>query len=116
MSLEINEINSSMNNIAQNTGNNTTMPTFRIKNKVEQKIDEVVQHIDEEKEKPHNKTAITVGASVIGLSILVALVNPKVSSKLIEKLKILGNKYKTKLQKSKGDVRASKFYKFLNSL
>lgn len=116
MSLEINNRhNSNMNNIAQNTGNNTTMPAFRIKNKVEQKIDEVVQHIDEEKEKPHNKTAITVGASVIGLSILVALVNPKVSSKLIEKLKILGNKYKTKLQKSKGDVKASKFYKFLTN-
>ncbi len=50
-------------------------------------VEKFVQKVDEEKEKRHNKKAIAVGSSVLGLSVLVAVFNPKFSSKLVERLK-----------------------------
>ncbi len=49
----------------------------------------------DEKKKTH-KTAITVGSSVLVLSALVAIFNPKFSGKLLDKLKAMSHKAETK--------------------
>lgn len=79
--------------------------------KLEKPIEKLVERVDEEKQKPHNRTAMAVGSSVLGLSVLVALLNPRVSSKLIENLKSVQLKSKQKLAQSKGSFVSTKFYK-----
>ena len=80
----------------------------------ENPIDTFVRKVDEEKEKKHNKKAIAVTGSVIGISLLVAILNPKVSGKLIEKLKASQLKVNSKIKTSKNDFFKSKFYQFLS--
>lgn len=80
------------------------------------KVDEFVKRVDEEKEKKNHKAAVAVGSGVVGLSLLVAFLNPKFSAKLIENLKVLQAKTGKKIERSKGDFLASKFYKALSKI
>ena len=59
-------------------------------------IEKLVQKVDEEKKKKHNKVAVAVGGSVLGISLLVALLNPRYSTKMIENLKKDLEKYEYK--------------------
>lgn len=77
---------------------------------IENSIDKLAQKVDEERKKKHNKTAMAVGGSVIGLSLLVAAFNPRVSSRLIEKLKVLHTKNITKLEQSDKNSVEGKLY------
>lgn len=76
-------------------------------------IEKIANKIDEEKKKKHNKTAMAVGGSVLGLSLLVTALNPKISTKLIENLKNLQLKTNKQLERSKGHLVKTKFYKFV---
>ena len=73
-------------------------------------IDEFVKKVDEEKNKKHNKKAIAVGASVIGVSLLVSIFNPRISTKLIEKLKNARSKSSSKIDSGKNGFFKTKFY------
>lgn len=81
--------------------------------KPENPIDAFVKKIDEEKEKKHNKKAIAVTSSVIGISLLVTLFNPRVSKSLLEKLKNSQLKFDNKIKTGKDSFIKSKFYKFI---
>lgn len=77
-------------------------------------IEKIATKVDEEKKKKHNRTAMTVGGTVLGLSLLVTAFNPRISSKLIEKMRMMQYKTNRKIEKSKGDIATSKFYKFMS--
>lgn len=86
-------------------------PIVNVQKTVENTVDTFVQKVDEEKEKKSNKKAIAVGSSILVLSTLVALLNPKNSSKLMAKM----NKWKTQatgnFEKNKNNYLKSKFHK-----
>ena len=82
----------------------------------ESPIDKIARRVDEEKQKKHNKTAFAVGGSVLGLSILVMIFNPRISPKLIEKLRLLQTKSKHQLEESKDDFLKSKFYQAVTKI
>lgn len=65
--------------------------------------------------KKRRKVAVAVSGSVLGLSLAVTLLNPRVSTKLIEKLKVLKTKTNQGLERSKNNVVQTKFYKALSN-
>ena len=77
-------------------------------------LEKLVNKIDEEKKKKRTKTAIAVGGSVLGLSLFVTILNPRMSSKLIGNLKNIQAKLNQKIERSKGDIAKTKFYKFVS--
>ena len=81
--------------------------------KTENPIDTIVKKVDEEKEKKHNKKAIAVTGSVIGISLLMAMFNPRYSTKLMEKLKASQLRVSDKIKTSKDSFIKSKFYNFI---
>ncbi len=107
-----------------NVNSNTQIyhnPSFGIRSNSAQNnkptpIDKITQRIEEEKKKKKNKTAFAVGGSVIGLSLLVTIFNPKMSSKLIEKLRTQQYKTVHNLEKNKNDFLKSKFYSVLSNV
>ena len=74
-------------------------------------IEKLAEKIEEEKKKKHNQKALAVGGSVIGLSLLVALFNPRFSTKLIEKLKTARLNTGKRLERSKNSFIKTNFYK-----
>lgn len=64
-----------------------------------------------EKKKKSNKKAIAVGSSVLVITALVALLNPKYSSKFVSKLKTLSESSAKKLEQNKQNYLKSKFHK-----
>ena len=64
-----------------------------------------------EKEKKSNKKAIAVGSSVLVITGLVALLNPKHSSKLVAKLKSLSQSSAKKFEQNKQNYLKSRFHK-----
>lgn len=93
-------------------------PTFDAKSvpaqNIEDSINKIVEKVDEEKNKKQNKTAIAVGSSILGLSLLVVILNPRGSSRLTEKLRSVQFDLKRRAEKSKGDFVATNFYKALS--
>ncbi len=80
----------------------------------ENPIDKLAQKVEDEKKKKHNRTAFAVGGTVLGLSILVAILNPRMSSTLIDKLRTLQYRAGRQVEKNKGDFVKTKFYKFVS--
>lgn len=78
-------------------------------------IEEIKNENNKEENKKHRKVAYTVSASVLGLSLLVTILNPRISTKLIENLKKLQTRTNQQLERSKGDIVKTKFYKALAS-
>ncbi len=64
--------------------------------------------------KKRGRVALTVSGSVLGLSIAVMALNPRISSKLIEKLKALKTETKKGVERSKDSIIKTKFYKTLS--
>lgn len=64
-----------------------------------------------EKEKKSNKKAIAVGSSVLVITGLVALLNPKYSSKLVNNLKNFSKAAEKNIEKNKQNYLSSKFHK-----
>lgn len=93
-----------------------TKPIKNVQKSIEGTVDTFVKKVDEEKNKKSNKKAIAVGSSVLVLSAFVALLNPKYSSKLVDKLKTLSQKAGTNIEKHKSDAVRSKLYKTWQNL
>ncbi|MCQ2740152.1 MAG: hypothetical protein MJ237_08015 [bacterium] len=92
-------------------GDSSALTFSSSKSKKKHPVEEIASKIDEEKSKKRTKRAFAVGGGVVALSLIVAIFNPHVSTKLITNLKELQNKVNIKVKKSKGDLLASKFYK-----
>lgn len=95
--------------IAQNAP--LSKPIETVQKSIENSVDIFVKKVDEEKKKKSNKKAIAVGSSVLVVTALVALLNPKYSSKAVTKLKSWSQAAGNRLEKSKNDYLASKFHK-----
>ncbi len=96
------------------TGNNTpaiiSKPIKTVENAINNTVDTFVKTEEENEHKKSHKTAIAVGSSVLVLSGIVALLNPKFSGKVINKLKMMSHRAGTKAQKNQNDTFKSKFY------
>ena len=84
-------------------------PIETVSKTIENSVDAFVP--TEQKKKKSYKKAITVGSSVLVISGLVALLNPKFSSKFISKLKNASQSAGTRIENSKNNYLASKFHK-----
>ncbi|MBQ7125772.1 hypothetical protein IJO12_01655 [bacterium] len=74
--------------------------------------DEYVSNNDNKKKmKRGTKRALTIGSTVVGISLAVSVLNPKISSKLIKNLKNASLNMNNKMKKNKDKILASKFYK-----
>lgn len=85
-------------------------PIETVQKTIEESVDKLIG-VDEKRSK-RMRNAIAVGSSVIVLSAMVALFNPSISPKVIEKLKALSEKAGSKADKNKDDSFLNKFYKF----
>lgn len=84
-------------------------PIETVQKTIEGSVDTLVG-LDEKRSK-QTRNAIAVGSSVVVLSGLVALLNPRFSPKIIEKLKTLSHKAGKRADKNKHDTFWNKFYK-----
>ena len=71
----------------QGSLNIVTKPIDKVENIVNNTVDTFVPESQDEEKKKSHKTAIRVGSTVLVLSAIVALLNPKFSSNLVNKLK-----------------------------
>lgn len=83
-------------------------PIESVQKTIENTVDVFVP--EGEKKKKSYKKAIAVGSSVLVVSGLVALLNPKYSSKLVSKLKGWSKGAEARLEKNKNDYLKSKFH------
>lgn len=88
-----------------------TKPINKVETAITNTVDTFVKQPEDEEKKKSNKTAITVGSTVLVLTGLVALLNPKFSGKLVNKMKTMSSEASAKIEKNKGNVVKSKFYK-----
>ena len=79
-------------------------------------IDDIANKIDEEKEKKQNKYALTIGGVVTSAVLAVALLNPRYSKKLAEKLQKGQLLLSEKINKTKKSVFVNKIYKVSSSI
>ncbi len=84
-------------------------PIETVQKTIEDSFDTLVG--GDEKKSHARRNAIAVGSSVLVLSGLVALLNPRFSPKLMEKLKSLSGKAGKKADSNKSDTFWNKFYK-----
>ena len=88
-----------------------TKPINKVETAITNTVDTFVKQPENEEKKKSNKAAITVGSSVLVLTGLIALLNPKFSGKLVNKMKTMSSEASAKIEKNKGNVVKSKFYK-----
>ena len=100
-----------LNNINQNSQlsftskgeSSVATPVPSIQTSIEQGVDSFATKINEKKDKKSTKTAIAVGSSVILLSGLVALFNPRYSPKIMAKLKTLQQQAAIEIEKNRNN-------------
>ena len=85
-------------------------PIEKVEDVITNTVDTFVKEPQDEEKKKSHKTAIAAGSSVLVLSSLIALLNPRFSGKFLGKLKNLSNKASVNVQKNKNDIIKSKFY------
>lgn len=86
-------------------------PIEKVENVISNTVDSFVKEpADEEKKKSH-KTAIAAGSTVLVLSSLVAILNPRFSGKFLNKLKNWSHKAGANVQKNRNNIIKSRFYK-----
>ena len=76
--------------------------------------DTFIKKIEKEKEKKSTKKALAAGSAVIVAGGLIALLNPRNSSKILQKLKTWQTKNKIKLDSKKQSFLKTKFGQFLD--
>ncbi len=86
-------------------------PIEKVENVITNTVDSFVKEPQDEEKKKSHKTAIAAGSTVLVLSTLVALLNPRFSGKFLGKLQNLSHKAAVNVQKNKDDIIKSKFYK-----
>ena len=94
-----------------NIADTITKPIKNVHKKIEDTVEKIATKTNEEEEKKSNKRAIIVGSSVLGISLLIALLNPKNSRKLMSKFKSWQQYSQVKLEYSKNNYLKSKFHK-----
>lgn len=92
-----------------NVSNIVTKPIDKVETIVNNAVDTFTPEIHDEEKKKSHKTAIRVGSTVLVIGGLMALLNPKFSSKHIEKIKTASAKMGTKVNSS--DEFTGKLYK-----
>ena len=110
------ELNNSINQhrisyCGENSYAPLTKPINSIQRTIENSVETISEHVEDKPDKKSNKILARVISSVLVLSGLVLVLNPKYSSKLIEKLKSVQNSVSSNFQK--GDPRSLKgrFYR-----
>ena len=108
-------LNNFNNTTAFKAGQTTSLaplakPIETVQTTIEEVTDTFVKADTEEKKKS-KKAAIAAGSSVLVISALVALLNPRYSSKLIGRLKTLHHKTQAKVKTNRGDKLKENFYK-----
>ena len=86
-------------------------PVQKVENIVNNTVDTFVKEPEDEHKKKSHKTAITAGSTVFVLTALIALLNPRFSGKLVEKLKTMSSKAGAKAQTNKNSFITTKFYR-----
>lgn len=85
-------------------------PIEIVQNTIESVTDQIIPVEKDEKKKKARKTAITVGSSVLVLSALIGILNPRYSSKFAGKLKNWQQKAHSKVKTHRGDDVKKWFY------
>ena len=85
-------------------------PIEKVEGVINNTVDTFIKTEEKNEKKTSHKTAIAVGSSVLVLSGLVALLNPKFSGKLINKLKMMSHKAGTEARKNENNTVKSKFF------
>lgn len=86
-------------------------PIEKVENVITNTVDTFVKEPQDEEKKKSHKTAIAAGSTVLVLSTLVALLNPRFSGRFLNKLKNLSHRAGINVQKNKDDIIKSKFFK-----
>lgn len=86
-------------------------PIETVQKSIENTVDILTPENVPEEHKKSNKKAIAVGSSVLVITGLVALLNPKYSSKFVTKLKSLSESSAKKFEQNKQNYLKSKFHK-----
>lgn len=92
-------------------GSSIAAPISSIQTTLEQGVDSFATKLNEKKDKKSTKTAIAVGSSVLLLSGLIAIFNPRYSPKIMEKLRSLQQHAASQIEKNRNNYFKSKFYK-----
>lgn len=108
-----------LNNINQNSQlsftskgeSSVATPVPNLQTSLEQGVDSFATKINEKKDKKSTKTAIAVASSVLLLSGLVTIFNPRYSPKIMAKLKSLQQQAAIEIEKNRNNYFKSKFYK-----
>lgn len=87
-----------------------TKPIEKVENVVNTTVDTFIKEPQDEEKKKSHRTAIAAGSTVLVLSAFIALLNPKFSGKLINKLKTSSSKAEAKSRKSNNPL-VNKFHK-----
>lgn len=87
-------------------------PIETVENAINDTVDTFVKQPEDERKKKSNKTAITVASTVVVLTGLVAILNPKISGKLVNRMKTMSSHANTKLEQNKNSFVKTKIYKF----
>lgn len=85
-------------------------PIEKVETVISNTVDSFVKEPENEEKRKSHKAAIAAGSSVLVISSLVALLNPRFSGKFLNKLKNLSHKASINVQKNKNDIVKSKFY------
>ena len=86
-------------------------PIEKVETAINNTVDTFVKPPEDNEKKKSNKTAINVASTVLVLTAMVALLNPKFSGKLVNRMKTMSSEANAKLEKNKGNFVKTKFYK-----
>ena len=87
-----------------------TKPIKQVENAYNKTIGKIIKEPENQEDKKSHKKAITVGSTVLVISALAMLLNPKVSSKLVSKMQTWSKQAEAKMEQSKDDLLKTKFY------
>ena len=102
--------NSSFRGTSPNAPELITKPIEKVETVINNTVDTFVKEPEDEEKKKSHKAAITAGSTVLVISALIALFNPRFSGKFVNKLRPLSHKAGANVQKNKNDFIRGKFY------
>ncbi len=86
-------------------------PIEKVETVINNTVDSFVKEpVGDERKNSHSK-AIAAGSTVLVLSAIIAMLNPRFSGKFVNKLRIWAHKASTGVQKNKNDFITSRFFK-----
>lgn len=91
-------------------------PIGTLQKKIEGSVDTIIKTVDKDSDSRQLRNAIAVSSSILVVSALVALLNPRFSPKIIQKLTNLSEKAKNKAKKDGNNTLIKNFYKSCKSI